>query len=477
MGSLAISGDASAEYSLNAGSYIKLPTPLSGGTNDVGVRLTTSTSAGGSVTAMLSIADKTVNCVATTRSDITKPVAKISFPPPVSLTEGDSVTVRGYAADNDKVAKVTVNGKAATFTKIGAEIVWEASVPLELKKQKLEVTVTDVSGNSDVATPEVYITRAENLKGAFPDTDAQFPNIFSIGYDVKRQAILVGDDYESRIFAVDLNTGKRKILADNQNVTDDKLLLQYPSGFLLDESGDSLFVSDEGVDSIYKINMQTGVRTIVSQQTAENSIYPLDNPTRMIVDPKNSSSLVVADAFGLMAVNVDTGLRKVVSSHLLSRGPVPDTNVRFGEARDMLYWEKNNLYLVPNSKVIISVDPYVGTRTIFSDNQDKFGVPLVDAKHMAMDAQRGRFIINDYNFSAGIELNNSVLLSMDPETGQRTILADANTPNSFNALQYSTGFYYDGKSDYALIADGRRDAVIAVDVINGQRVIISKSAN
>jgi hypothetical protein len=217
---------------------------------------------------------------------------------------------------------------------------------------------------------------------------------------------------------------------------------------------------------------------VVSQETVANSAFRFANPYKLIVNPKNPSEFVVADdIYGLTAVNIESGVRRVVSSDKPSRGPTPDGEVPFDGANDVLFWEKNNVFLVPNRTAIIRVDSSVGSRTILSDNQDQYGAPLVQAKHIALDAQRQRFIINDQNYSAGDVARNSVLLTMDPETGVRAILSDSLTPNSFNALQFGSGFYYDGSSDYALVADGRRDAVVAVDVINGQRVIISKSAN
>jgi hypothetical protein len=287
---------------------------------------------------------------------------------------------------------------------------------------------------------------------------------------------LVGENSESRIFAVDLNTGKREIISDNTSVTEEKLLLQYPSGFLLDESGGFLYVSDTGVDTILKINLQTKERVVVTQETSENASFPLFNPIEMMFVPDNLSELIVADAFGIMAVDMISGERRVVSSHSPSRGPKPDLDLRLEGAYNVVYRAEENDFLAPNLTNILTVALADGARSIFADNQEKYGVALVQARHMAMDAQRGRFIINDHNYSLFGE-QNSILLTMDPETGYRSILADSNTPNSFNSIQYGIGFYYDGKSDYALVSDGRRDAVLAVDVINGQRVIISKSAN
>ncbi|HTG56451.1 MAG TPA: hypothetical protein VL943_09300, partial [Niabella sp.] len=68
------------------------------------------------------------------------------------------------------------------------------------------------------------------------------------------------------------------------------------------------------------------------------------------------------------------------------------------------------------------------------------------------------------------------IFSLALENGARSILSDSATPNNANILLDPFFIHVDTTIAYGLVTDKQRKALVAVDLINGQRVILSKSA-
>jgi len=77
----------------------------------------------------------------------TAPVASIAFPPPISLTDEDTILVRGHASDPQGVAELRVNGALATTSDDFAN--WQVRVPIDVGSNILTVETRDSFGASD----------------------------------------------------------------------------------------------------------------------------------------------------------------------------------------------------------------------------------------------------------------------------------------------------------------------------------------
>ena len=95
-------------------------------------------------------------------ADTSAPTAHISFPPPVSATEGGSVTLRGTTSDASEVTVVRVNGVDATSTDNFAT--WDATVDLSPGLNTLTVETGDIALNGAPAAASVQI---EALRAEF----------------------------------------------------------------------------------------------------------------------------------------------------------------------------------------------------------------------------------------------------------------------------------------------------------------------
>ena len=99
------------------------------------------------------------------------PLATISFPPAISVTENDSITVRGTASDASGIAVLRVNGIDA-FTNDGF-LTWFANVPLTPGANTLRVETGDSALNGDGNAAQVLVrnqARITTLSGIAHDT-------------------------------------------------------------------------------------------------------------------------------------------------------------------------------------------------------------------------------------------------------------------------------------------------------------------
>jgi len=164
--------------------------------------------------------------------DTTPPTAIINFPPPQSVTEGSSITVRGSASDTggSGLSVVRVNGLDVTTSDNFAN--WEVAVPV-VGTTTLTVATTDIASNSNMAAATATITR-------------QQVNFFTPSASVVDSAnnrALVVDSFLGAVVAVDLSTGLRTILSDSSTPTADNSF-SAPEGITLDSANNRALVLD-----------------------------------------------------------------------------------------------------------------------------------------------------------------------------------------------------------------------------------------
>ncbi|WP_086931516.1 hypothetical protein [Agarilytica rhodophyticola] len=456
------------EYSIDSGTFT-----TSAGTVDDGqsvqVRRTSSSTVSTDVSTTLDIGGVTSTFTITTLADGTDPQATIAFPPPVSMTEGTTVNIRGTASDDTSgVSSVMVNGVAATATgPNGTFDTWEIeNLPLTADSDNtLNVVVSDAAGNS---TTTSVMVKSDTAMGDFPDSNNPLSFPSGIAFDSARNLIYISDRDLKAIFSVNLMTGVREILSDNmtQNISTP---LDLPEGLLIDETNEILWVSDALAGTIFEVRLNGGLREVKSSSTVPDSILPFSAPREMILDPNDASRLLVSDQnFGITTMNIAGGGRTVFSSQRPDRGPVPstDTSNRILNARGIVFDDADNrLFLVDSQLLLIySLDPLTGARTIFSDAMTP---AFDDPRTLVIDRERNRLLVNNDGAIDG-------LIEVDLDTGTRLIFSDSTTPDNVNAFSQPEEIHYDDSLGYAFVVDRILDAVLAVDIVSGERVFISR---
>ncbi len=106
---------------------------------------------------------------------------------------------------------------------------------------------------------------------------------------------------------------------------------------------------------------------------------------------------------------------------------------------------------------------------------------FADAVSINVDTARNKAVIADKNSSTTSVPTAQIIytiplssLAASNTTASTTVLSSATAPNTYNTFQVLEAVHTDPSLAYALVADSGNDAIYAVDLVSGERVIICK---
>lgn len=202
------------------------------------------------------------------------PTVVITFPPPVSMTEGESVTVYGTANDNDIIDFVRVNGVVANTS--DGYATWSATVPLALNNNVLLVETGDVAGNSSSQSAEIAIVR--NTRLVSPQ---------AIALDAANERVLVVDSILAAVITVDLITGMRTVLSDATTPNANNPF-SGPVGITLDTANGRALVLDSTRNAVFVVNLITGARAVLSDAITPDANNLFSSLSGIVLDTANN---------------------------------------------------------------------------------------------------------------------------------------------------------------------------------------------
>jgi hypothetical protein len=491
-GSLAISGDASAEYQLNGGSFTKQPTPISAGNQTVVVRLTTAATASTAVKATLSIGGKTVDFTATTRADVAAPTGSIIFPPSVSLTEGNTVIMRGTVKDDaSTIASVKINNQTATVNPTAGT--WELKdAALTAGKQTLKLVVEDSAGNVNSSAAQVEITQGD-ITQAFPENGGvDFVGPQTVAWDNldgRNRALVMDVNRDNpALVAVDLKTGIRSSLSDNNKQTTLPFVYDRDdfnaAPLLIDKDQKSAWVGQNSkaiLDfAVLKIDLTSGVRSGLSsgnlRHISDLALERSETRDRLYDCSFNQGSV----GFRSYILDKYTRVGGSDASH-------PDAVNLFDNSGSIVVDKPRRRLLMTSfsgNQFVYGIDiskddqdDTAGARTVFSNattpnSENPFSATGDQVlTSIRIDTDRSRALMVD-RLKPGIF---ALILSDDKtKDGARSVLS-ANDKNPSNKLSDPYGLHIEAGMPYALLVDKGQKALMAVDLESGERVIISKT--
>ena len=187
--------------------------------------------------------------------------------------------------------------------------------------------------------------------------------------------------------------------------------------------------------------------------------FLIDEVTKAIDDAGDDTPFVVA-ATGLVAIDLPTGDREVISDATVGAGTT------LVDPRAMAFDEAGNRCLVwdQGRGAVIAVDLATGDRTILSGTTIGTGPTLTSVRALAVDAARDRLLATD------VRATDAVLFVVDLVTGNRTILTGSGT-----ALELPRSVVVDGNR--ALVGDASLRAILSVDLATGDRDVLSDSTH
>ncbi len=445
-------------------------TDLTSGTVTNGQVVTVKTTAAAApstpVNAVLTIGGVSATYTVTTVADTVAPTAKILFPPPVSMTEGNTILVRGTASDAYSIKSVKVNGVTAATTDGFAN--WQASVPLTdttapvttIHENAVTVVTEDNAGNIASDAAHVAITQAP-ITSTFPivDTSNKFSYVWNLAIDrLDGRNRLLLTDQSSKIFSVDLANGKRTVFATSSTCNFMGIAInsinKYAYTTCFDSPNGRIFNFDLADSSQSKFQ--------------SNALY------------KNALSIVVNEAIAkIVTVNDDDGAvittdQTLTNFNLLSGAIIPSTAIPINKSWGMALDKTHNRYLVTDysQQTIFAVDATTGVRSVFSNNStgsgDFFGA--INDKYISAIA------VDELNQRAIVaEVYSGKIFTIDLATGNRSLLSSLTLGNPYNIVNNSYGIAIDDPKGYAFFSDDDLFAVLAVDLVTGHRVIFSKN--
>lgn len=468
---------------------------------EVNVRATAPADANATLDVALTVGTLTETLTIETLVDETAPTVSVLFPPPVAMTEGDTVTIRGTATDEvSEVSDITIivgeNSFPATVTTTVTEeetiTTWVASVTLAEGNNTLQVSATDSVSNTEENAASVMVKRDSGM-GDFPNSDNPLVAPFSMVYDTtgSNNRLIIADQQQMTLITVDFETGERTTFSDVENEHNEPMEIR---AIYIDEPRNRLLVGDQNTDdfgNIYQINLDSGAISEFSTNVLFPE-YPFLGPNIFIKDPRvgYENHILMGEGGAVMEVNISgvvgvDGQRDVFSSAVTfyNRPLIPEDGANpWGAVMSMVSdGLRGRLITANNDGQLISVDIDQegddGARIPFSNNSfPNSSEPFLGdyVQSLILDGMRNQVIAADISNQ---RLVSVVLSNTESETeGVRSLFSTDSIPNSLNPISEPRFLLYEEEFGwgYVLVADSQQDAIIAVDLETGERVFFTR---
>lgn len=450
--------------------------------------------------------------------DSAVPVVAIRFPTDNSSTNADTLIISGsieLSGTNTVNTFVAELGATSTSIAVEPDNTWQYSAALTADSlNNITFTLTDSDGSIgthaiivdqfqtglppvseslgssqglvfdsvsniiyvvDETLPGVYAVNLTNgtsaifsssTQGTGTDFDADLEG--GIALDSANNRLLVTDDGNDAVIAVELGTGNRSTLASGGS-------LATPFGITVDAANNRALVVDTTLDGVLAVDLSSGVQTIISDPSTGTGVVPT-SPRDIALDTVNNRALVVGTGLdALVSVDLTTGNRMVISDAVTGTGTV------FSSIRGVTFDGLNNRVLVAEAGAgfegIIAVDLVTGNRTELS------GQTVGTTIDLGADFDSTRGVIIDSADSRLVVVDDAItsLVAVDPVTGNRTLIVPfaPATPSvgSGPMLGNPSGIVLDTIANLLYIADDTLDATLEINLSTGNRTIISDSSS
>jgi hypothetical protein len=298
--SIAIAGGS---YSIDGGEFSSTEGSITSGAS-LQLQGLSSTEMATATTVAVTIGGVESSFYITTLADTQAPEVEVVFPPENSMTEANTVLMRGRASDDfNSVSSVVINtsaGASVAVTSDDGYATWQAEVPLVDGDNTLTVTANDASGNA--STSEQVRVHVDAELGLFPHSDVDVGEVTAITFDEQRNRLILGALSDS-IFTVDLATGVRTVLSTNSTPGSEGIVIRYPEDYLVSADQQLAWVADALGSGLYSVDLETGARASFSGFNEENALV---RPEAIMYVPDDNSRAWITDDVGLHEIDFET---------------------------------------------------------------------------------------------------------------------------------------------------------------------------
>lgn len=404
------------------------------------------------------------------------------------VSTGDDNT---FVAGEDSITSLTVNtGGPSVEAEIDEDGKWVAEVT-ELNIINGEIWIaanaedqygefgsaTRILVNDPTFARALYApSPTDGFSGYLYDTQNSAERLFSVGYSngglssIRRPSprpnvilsednLVVGmdgvdafiTDFEGNIVRMNLSNG-----------TPDVLSTEFTSARFMraDRDENRLIIYDDSDEALYSLDIATGTRTVLSDNSGTGTGTAFANPDSLALDVAGNVAWVIQPPDDIVEIDLATGDRTTLAASgdgfsglvYLAHDATRAQLAAFVRFSDRLY----------------TVDTTTGLRTLLSEGTL---LPVVDATDLRVDAAGDRYVINDFSASP-VGLDSNRLIAVDPDTGLRSVLF-ADSLGSGPSLHGTAAIAQDASALTAWIGSERSEAIASVDLTSGDRTILS----
>lgn len=486
------------EYSVNGGAFTTDAGKIAEGDTLV-VRVLTPAQATTETTVTVSLGTVTVNFTVTTNSENEKPTASIIFPHLDGLVTELSyygypitVTVRGVAADNVAVERVTVAGVDASPAKGDSLETWTVDIPLsDAGEVLLDVEVVDVNGNvnSTAATRTIFVkentgylcgsiavdaanNRALNVGNRVTATDINTGALTQYATSVNYQGSafnpvtgkLYGIDNEGSVYEINLSDAPDSIVS-----WDGSSGVNFVPGYaVIDSSSNVLYVLNNNFGSsewtIYQVDLASGGRAIVADDSYGTGEHLLESFGIGAANGRLFAHTRTSSTDRIVEIDLATGNRTTVSGAGVGAGYA--LNWTMGFTVDQA---GEKAYIGDFYDEIIEVDLASGDRRLVSGKYDYLDTNLVFEQGFGL-------AVNKANNELYLNCAANHLIAIDLTTGERRQVTDSIRGVGV-PINNAQSVRYDSVNDRVLLLNGVYQSyapeIMSVDPLSGDRAIVT----
>ena len=393
------------------------------------------------------------------------PLVGIEFPPVLSATDGDSVTVHALATGLQSPLtdiSISLNGTEDSSTDDVDDFFRFGFDVNALPNDANLLTVTANDANA-AGSSIVQVTRGTSW---MLERGLQFDSAGGrwLALDAARRALLV----------LDLDSGAKTVLS---GVQDDGTLvggsndeLRVAEDMVIDTINNRALVIDSELQAVVAINLSDGSRDIYFDNNEPTVANRFDKPLAIAIDAASETVYILdAGKREIQVIDLLTDSFSVLSSNL-------SAGVDYEVLLDLAYDEVRARLLVADDgqDAILAVDDATGARSIFS-NDTTPNTDNIFSQIQNLAVYNDRLYVSDSGPAVIIEVElRPTDLGADPQViaGSRTLLIDSlddgedRTLETGNPLRWPTALAIDSAEDHLLVVDNMLGNLVQIDIVD-----------
>lgn len=280
-----------------------------------------------------------------------------------------------------------------------------------------------------------------------------------IAHDLENNRVLISSYSPSFLRSIELDTYRAEVMS-GESVGGGPLPASV-ADIALDPEGNQVLAIDESQDALYAINLTTGDRKIISDNDSVGTGVAFSNPNRLTVDSENRIAYVYSNA-SLIAVDLNSGDRTVATSNSVGSGPT------ISDPYSMAYDPIRKSILVSQAWTdIYRVFVNSGDSEIFSPNGQS-GVSAGYFSEIIYDQHFDRYLACDIG---GWDTHVDSIFTIDSSTGERLRILEQHVGSGPEVGEFRDFVVAEENSGYLL--DYGAGSLQVIDILTGARSEIS----